>query len=72
MAKITQKELMSALEPAAVVVIGTPIVQWIPVVGSLLGKLPSWPVWETTIALPSIVAGAGALIIYGLVKAKMT
>jgi len=71
MAKLTGKEFMSALEPAAVVVVGAPIIQWIPVVGSLLGKLPSWPVWETTIALPSIVAGAAALIIYGVAKAKL-
>ena len=72
MAKLTGKEAMKAVEPAAVVVIGAPLIQAIPIVGSLLGKLPSYAVGPTAIAFPSIIAGAVAVIAYGLIKARLT
>ena len=72
MSKITKQELLGALEPAAVVVIGGPLIQAIPIVGGLFGKLPVWAIGPTAIALPSIVAGAAAILIYQLAKAKLT
>ena len=70
-----QKEYSSyeeAVEQAAVVVIGGPLIQAVPVVGGWFGMLPSFPIGTVvTISLPSIVAGAVAVLGYNLIRAMM-
>jgi len=71
MAKLDKKEIGGALEQAAVVVIGAPLVQIIPVVGGLFDMLPTFALGPVSIALPSIIAGAVAVLGYNLVRASM-
>ena len=71
MAKISKKEAMASIEQAAVVVIGGPIVLAIPVLGGLLAKLPSFAIGPTSVALPSIVAGAVGVLAYNLIRARL-
>ena len=69
--KITKQEAGAALEQAIVVVIGGPIIQIIPLVGGWIGMLPIFALGPVSIALPSVIAGAIAILGYNLVKAQM-
>ena len=71
MAKVTKKEAIDALIMAAVVLIGGGLLLAIPILGPLLGKLPTWSLGPAVINLAALIAGAAAIVIYALVRAKM-